>query len=470
MKIYFSVAAILSIGYILYLILPATTQISLNAVGTRNTPGLEGMVDAYPIPPTGVIPFGYYRLDDTNMAVIPHGYELDMSDPEQKNLLPITNATFFKDKPIPMFSGKNLPDGYYQVSPGFMSRLPPGKKPYIKTVSASGSETYRNGFINESEYYDLSFPLPKVEKGTSEAAFMAEGPALPKGYYLNEDKQTMSILPYGKIANGPTEPGYTDNPHLISANGRFKREVSTGPASGPGAAQSQGDPAKETNKYDVGMHENPDDIRKRQKMFDQPVGGLVMLDSVGNKIILPRESVQGDITYNEPATYPYGSKTFVPNYEDSVFLSSTTRMSTVSDYYDAATAAKGFCETLKDDPEAMEYNCRKMDKNACAATSCCVLLGGSKCVRGDDSGPANKTHYGDVFVRNKDYYYYRGKCFGNCSREPTVPLDEPSLKNTTTSKPIKIKEIMESDTNMFEGVPLNITPSAPAPSPFLGVN
>jgi len=441
--------------------MPTYTQWGLNAVGTRNTPGLEGMAspdsqggrsltDAYPIPPTGVIPFGYYRLDDMNMAVIPHGYELDMSDPEQKNLLPVTNATFFKDKPIPMFSNKNLPDGYYQVSPGFMARLPPGKKPYIKTVSPTGSETYRNGFINESEYYDLSFPLTVVRKGTTEAAYLPEGPVLPKGYYLNEDKRSISILPYGKIANGPDTPGYEDNPYLISANGRFKREVSAG---GPGGAN------KETNNYDVGFHEDPEDIRKRQKMFDQPVGGIVMLDSEGNKIILPRESVQGDITYNEPARYPYGSRTYVPNYEDSVFLSSTTRLSTVSEYENAGQDAKGFCETLKNDPDAIEYNCRKMDKNACAATSCCVLLGGSKCVRGDDSGPSDRTHYGDVFVRNKDYYYYRGKCYGNCSKSGGI-----NQSDTMNNESLKM-QVMESDTNYFEGVPLKITPSTPSPLP-----
>jgi hypothetical protein len=435
--------------------MPKYTQFGLNAVGTRGTVGLEGlyssiqegMIDAYPIPPTGVITFGYYRIDDNNMAVIPHGYELDMSDPEQKSLLPITNATFFKDKPIPMFSNKNLPDGYYQVSPGFMSRLPPGKKPYIKTVTATGSETYKNGFINENEYYDLSFPLPDVKKGTSDAAFLPEGPVLPKGYYLNEDKRSMSILSYGKIANGPDEPGYIDNPNLISANGRFKREVVS---TSPGAAS--GDKTREINNYDVGFHENADDVRKRQKMFDQPVGGLVMLDSDGNKIILPRESVQGDLTYNEPAKYAYGMRTFVPNYEDSVFLSQSTKLSTVSEYRDEATAAKGFCETLKNDPEAIEYNCRKMDKDSCAATSCCVLFGGSKCVRGDESGPNNRTHYGDVFVRNKDFYYYRGKCYGNCNKDS-------GNTNKENKEDVKM-QIMESDTNLFEGVPLKITPAS----------
>ena len=361
-----------------------------------------------------------------------------MSDPEQKQLLPITNATFFKDKPIPMFSNKNLPDGYYQVSPGFMSRLPPGNKPYIKTITATGSETYNNGFIDETEYYDLSFPLPDVKKGTSESAYLPEGPVLPKGYYLNEDKRSMSILPYGKIANGPDEPGYIDNPNLISANGRFKREVS---AAGPGSAAA--DKSREINNYDVGFHENADDVRKRQKMFDQPVGGIVMLDSDGNKIILPRESVQGDLTYNDPAKYAYGMRTFVPNYEDSVFLSQSTKLSTVSEYHDAATSAKGFCETLKNDPEAVEYNCRKMDKNACAATSCCVLLGGSKCVSGNESGPKNRTHYVDVFVRNKDFYYYRGKCYGNCNKDSDVNMP---------------------DANSFEGGPAPDNMMSPAPA------
>jgi hypothetical protein len=28
-------------------------------------------------------------------------------------------------------------------------------------------------------------------------------------------------------------------------------------------------------------------------------------------------------------------------------------------------------------------------------------------------GPTNKANYGDIYIRNRDYYYYQGKCYGN---------------------------------------------------------
>jgi hypothetical protein len=43
-----------------------------------------------------------------------------------------------------------------------------------------------------------------------------------------------------------------------------------------------------------------------------------------------------------------------------------------------------------------------------------VLLGGSKCVSGNENGPSVKSNYSDILVRNKDSYMYMGKCYGNC--------------------------------------------------------
>ena len=62
----------------------------------------------------------------------------------------------------------------------------------------------------------------------------------------------------------------------------------------------------------------------------------------------------------------------------------------------------------------IEETCMKMDKNQCASTQCCVLLGGSKCVAGNEQGPLNKTQYSDPLLKNREYYYYMSKCYGHC--------------------------------------------------------
>jgi hypothetical protein len=119
--------------------------------------------------------------------------------------------------------------------------------------------------------------------------------------------------------------------------------------------------------------------------------------------------------YYEPGAYKFGSSTYVPSYADSVYLSKTTGNYSVSTYLDQATIQGGACSYLKDQPLKLEEMCNSTDKNNCGAMSCCVLLGGAKCVSGDANGPYNKTNYGDITVRDKDYYYHTGKCYGNCN-------------------------------------------------------
>jgi hypothetical protein len=144
-------------------------------------------------------------------------------------------------------------------------------------------------------------------------------------------------------------------------------------------------------------------------------------DKDGNMVALNPQDTQTDmdrlsnnINYYEPGTYRYGSSTYVPSYEDSIYLSKTTGKSTVTDFIDESSIKGGICNHYKTMPDKLEEECGKLDTNICAATSCCVLLGGSKCVAGNARGPISKLHYGDITLRNRDYYYYKGKCYGNC--------------------------------------------------------
>jgi hypothetical protein len=132
----------------------------------------------------------------------------------------------------------------------------------------------------------------------------------------------------------------------------------------------------------------------------------------GQLSYLPWTDISGDITYYQPGAYPYGPSTYVPNYEDSIYLSKSTGLSSVKQFYNVAENAGGFCQQTG---ENLEFKCNALDTNTCASTSCCVLLGGSKCVKGNQNGPTIKSNYSDLSIRNKDYYYYQGKCYGNCT-------------------------------------------------------
>lgn len=176
------------------------------------------------------------------------------------------------------------------------------------------------------------------------------------------------------------------------------------------------------------LNKNPqmlENARSRLKLSIDEVGdaGLTddLLSKIENKVktteyikYLALSDKLGAVTYNEPGYFRFGPSNYVPNYEDSVYLSRLTGLSYATPVTDTVSQLSGFCSFNKSNPGQTEIECNKMDKNTCGSTSCCVLLGGSKCVSGNESGPTMKSNFGDVYIKNKDHYYHQGKCYGNC--------------------------------------------------------
>ncbi len=169
------------------------------------------------------------------------------------------------------------------------------------------------------------------------------------------------------------------------------------------------------NITDVTYHESAEDIRARDKTIVVPVK-----DASGNVVNLPwDQAVATTPRYNESSYFRFSPSPYVPNYEDSIHLSRLTQYNDkntqVVDYgSNLPPPAGGFCVAHKHNNIELENQCGKIGKDACASTSCCVLLGGTKCVAGNESGPTMKSNYSDISVLNRDYYYYQGKCYGNC--------------------------------------------------------
>ena len=164
-----------------------------------------------------------------------------------------------------------------------------------------------------------------------------------------------------------------------------------------------------TTNYDVEYHDATpkDDVSK----------GTWVKDVSGNLVFIPwSDTNNNNITYYTSGAYPYGASTYVPNYEDSVYLSKTTGKSTTGIAYPTSRSLGGICnQTGLDNKEKVEQSCNALSIDVCASTTCCVLLGGSKCVSGNSNGPFFPANYSDPFVKNKDYYFYESKCYGNCT-------------------------------------------------------
>jgi hypothetical protein len=213
---------------------------------------------------------------------------------------------------------------------------------------------------------------------------------------------------------------YTDH-STVGLNKVLNEYLSTIPdyatkKAGMATSNKNVDVAYNANVPDVTYHESAEDIRARDKTVSVPIK-----DASGNVIgTMPwDQAVTTTPRYNDPGYFRFSPSPYVPNYEDSIYLSRLTqyddKSAQVVDYAGGLPpSASGFCAANKNNTIETETQCGKIGKDACASTSCCVLLGGTKCVAGDESGPTMKANYSDVSVLNRDYYYYQGKCYGNC--------------------------------------------------------
>lgn len=168
------------------------------------------------------------------------------------------------------------------------------------------------------------------------------------------------------------------------------------------------------NKYDVQYHDSIDDIKIQSGINNNDLNNMIVKNVDGNLVSIPFNASTTLPTYYTPGSFIHGSSTYVPNYKDSVYLSRTTGISSVSPVYPSSMIASGFCNYYKNDAITIEQKCNQLDPGTCGSVSCCVLLGGRKCVSGDEKGPIMKSNYTDDSILNKDVYYYQGKCYGNC--------------------------------------------------------
>jgi len=101
-------------------------------------------------------------------------------------------------------------------------------------------------------------------------------------------------------------------------------------------------------------------------------------------------------------------------------------------------------------PLEVEHLCSKLDPTTCGLTSSCVYVGQNKCVPGNIQGPY--TSYSDI---NVDYYYYKGKCHGNCPGQ-FYPNQQP-----TTSSPVNTTRPTSF------GTPMQTSYGTPMQTPYI---
>lgn len=167
-----------------------------------------------------------------------------------------------------------------------------------------------------------------------------------------------------------------------------------------------------SDNLDITYHADP--TKETQPDGSTAGVGQMWVDISGKLVAVPYSDVSNTTLYYSSGDYIFNAASYVPNYEESVFLSKLTNEHTTSKVYNQHGNQTGFCDATKSSTIEREAKCNTLNANICASTSCCVLLGGEKCVAGDQFGPTIKSNYSDTLVVNRDYYYYQGKCYGHC--------------------------------------------------------
>ena len=135
---------------------------------------------------------------------------------------------------------------------------------------------------------------------------------------------------------------------------------------------------------------------------------LKRLDGQGNLVALSPTGKPNAPTYFGPDYFTFGASTYVPTYDDAIFLSKSSGRSQTGKINYPPYALSGICKYYENDKAGLEKACSLIDKNTCASTSCCLLMGGNTCVSGNKRG----AYYPKNFT--SDFYFYNGDCYGNC--------------------------------------------------------
>jgi hypothetical protein len=115
----------------------------------------------------------------------------------------------------------------------------------------------------------------------------------------------------------------------------------------------------------------------------------------------------------EPGSVLYGGMGYIPSYEEAAYNDNFIFKEQPTIIENAFYDNEGFCKQ-SDTFGSIEEKCNSLSKDMCASTGCCVLIGGVKCVQGNETGPKRRAIYSDTTIQNRDVYYYQGKCYGNC--------------------------------------------------------
>lgn len=320
------IAAVFSVIYYL----TTTIEEGFNAVPLTTDPNTKKIV------------YGYYQVDSKKMAKVPYGYSVDPNDPTK--ILPESKTAIKESRPeslppVPP-KGEKIPDGFYLESNTSLAVLPPNMSPNINSIDFSGNPAkilyfYNNGYVSETQYY---------EKLYKPAHYPASLPN--EVYYTDPSRTLLSFLRYGEIADEKMGYGKTKNTKLNQSTTKFNYNTS-----------NYRDNVKDN--YNAEFHDKVEDIVKQNKLYDLGFDLTRVIDQCGNMVSLPKTPAQASVTYYQPGEFPFGAANYIPNYEDSVYLSSVGYRTMFGNGNASSSSCGAMCQAYNDFKTKMDQYCSK---------------------------------------------------------------------------------------------------------------
>jgi len=289
-------------------------------------------------PATKKIVYGYYQVDNENMAIIPYGFAIDPNN--SRNIVPKTQLahSLLKPKSSPPLPkpGERLADGFYfsnepYLADSSLAVLPPNMRPNVNKIAFSDEQKpslqvyYGKGYISETQYYNNKYTPNRFPS------------VLPEGvYYTDASKQLVSFLPYGQIFDNSKGYGFIPDTETNAHNLKYD-DIE--------------------NSYNTEFHDSEEVIKSQNDNIDLNFGEVRVKDQNGNILILPRVDTQGSTTYYQPGEFPFGASTYVPNYEDSVYLSSIGFRSMLGNV--KTKPCDSICQAFNEFKLKMDSQCKK---------------------------------------------------------------------------------------------------------------
>jgi len=100
-----------------------------------------------------------------------------------------------------------------------------------------------------------------------------------------------------------------------------------------------------SDNFDLTYHADP--TKQEQPDESYAGAGKMWMKIDGSLVAVPYSDVSNTTLYNSSGSYTFNPASYVPNYEESVFLSKLTNQPTVAETHNLATNQNGFCASTQ---------------------------------------------------------------------------------------------------------------------------